>query len=214
MGESYGGCLTLHAAHELLLLGEEDQASNNNNNNNNNNDYNKNIKGILLNCPAVVGDLPPLPVVWALRYGLAPCFPTWTPSFMPHPLAPERIWKNEEARAYHGNTTNSHGLTNGGQPYCLGTAVGLLMALEQVRTKVIPNLAAAAAADDDSILPPMLCYHGTEDFGVKMEGSELLADQIKSCELVKVEGGYHDLFSGEDAEELIRGQLDWMLQQL
>mmetsp|Transcript_13389 Transcript_13389/g.20761 ORF Transcript_13389/g.20761 Transcript_13389/m.20761 type:complete len:244 (+) Transcript_13389:87-818(+) len=84
-GESYGGSLTLHAAHALLLAKQEED------------DKKTNIQGIVLNCPAIVGDLPPLPVIWLLRYGLAPLFPLWTPSFMPHPVSAERIWKDEES---------------------------------------------------------------------------------------------------------------------
>ena len=52
-GDSYGGNLTLHAGHALQ------------------GDPNVNLKGILPNCPAIHGDLPPLPVIWVLRYGLA-----------------------------------------------------------------------------------------------------------------------------------------------
>jgi hypothetical protein len=107
--------------------------------------------------PAIIGDVPPKPVVWALRYGLAPFFPRWTPFFMPHPVSAERIWKELEPREYHANDPSP--LNKGGEPFCLGTALGLLTATECVRNDVIPGITV-----------PFTINHGDEDASVPIEG--------------------------------------------
>lgn len=190
-GESYGGCLTLHVARCLQDSDELDKT---------------NVKGVVLNCPAIVGDLPPRPVVWFLRYGLAPFFPRWTPSFMPHPISADRIWKEEEPRTFHSDKSRMYGLTYGGYPFCLGTAVALLVALQEAREKAIPGLDCKS----------LLVHHGTSDYGVKIEGSDYLMEHCNTQDkkLVKVEDGYHDLFSGDDAEERVQEQLEWMEKRL
>jgi len=99
-GDSYGGCLAFHAAHVLYEAKQKD------------------FLGCALNCPAIEGDLPPLPILWFLRYILAPMFPTWTPFFMPHPITSERTWKEVEPRAYYSNPKNMHGLSRGGIVSC------------------------------------------------------------------------------------------------
>lgn len=63
-GESYGGCLAIHATRSYQ---------------NNPETAPKNFKGVLLQAPAIIGDLPPYPVVFVLRNLLAPYFPRWTP---------------------------------------------------------------------------------------------------------------------------------------
>jgi alpha-beta hydrolase superfamily lysophospholipase len=60
MGESYGGCLSIHVAkyfQEHPLDGPS------------------NFDSIILSAPAIEGDLPGFPVYQILRYGLAPWFP-------------------------------------------------------------------------------------------------------------------------------------------
>ena len=99
-GDSYGGCLAFHATHILYEAKQKD------------------FLGCALNCPAIEGDLPPLPILWFLRYILAPMFPTWTPFFMPHPITSERIWKEVEPRAYYSNPKNIHGLSRSGIVSC------------------------------------------------------------------------------------------------
>ena len=117
-GDSFGGCLALHAAHYFQEHDAERPA---------------NFIGCSLNCPAIDADLPPKPVELLLRYGLAPFFPTWTPFFMPHPITSERIWRDLEVREYFSNPAEMHGLSTGGVPFCLGTAVGLLLSLKEAQ---------------------------------------------------------------------------------
>jgi len=196
MGDSYGGCIILHTAR--YFQDHPDQAP-------------SNLKGIVLNCPAIIGDLPPKPVIWFLRYALAPFIPRSTPFFMPHPISSERIWKDEEVRKYHSDPKESHGLSMDGKKFCLGTAVQLLVALETVRKEVIPGLTIC----------PIHVTHGTEDYGVPIAGSELLmkhcataGDTSSTTKLNRVEGGYHDLFSGDDAKDLMNEQIDWMEERI
>ena len=63
MGESYGGCLTLHVA--ALWENDDNDAA-----------PPKNYRAIVLMAPAIIGDLPPAPLVFTLRRFLAPLFPS------------------------------------------------------------------------------------------------------------------------------------------
>ena len=188
-GDSYGGCLTVHAAKVLqddpgeVILG-----------------------GMCLNCPAIHGELPPAPVTFILQYGFAPFFPRWTPFFMPHPITAERVWKLEEPRAYFTDTTEMHGLSQGGVPFCLGTALGLLLALRTVQ-KIIPDLTV-----------PFHSNHGTEDHGVPVSGSEFLVAESKTpkdCQhFNKIEGGYHGLMSEPDAAKYVASEISFIEKML
>mmetsp|Transcript_25078 Transcript_25078/g.57960 ORF Transcript_25078/g.57960 Transcript_25078/m.57960 type:complete len:356 (-) Transcript_25078:327-1394(-) len=188
MGESYGGCLALHASRYLQDRPEERPTG---------------FSGIILICPAVVGDLPPAPVVFFLRYLLAPFFPRWTPFFMAHPISAERIWKESEPRTYHTDKKESCGLTHSGNPFCLGTAVALLNAMEAVRRDVIPGLTV-----------PFIVHHGSDDYGVPIEGTEYLLQKCdvspEDREFVRVEGGYHALFTEKGASKQVDKQLEWI----
>jgi len=185
-GDSYGGCLTLHAA---KVLQDDPQ--------------DVNMKGILLNCPAIHGDLPPLLVKWFLQYGLAPWFPTRTPFFMPHPITAERVWKEDEPRAYFCDPTEMRGLSEGGVKFCLGTALGLLLALESVQADVIPEFVL-----------PFHCNHGTKDEGVPVSGSEFLVEKSKTPKDMqffnKIEGGYHALMSEKDAPKYLESEIKFI----
>jgi len=185
-GDSYGGCLAFHAAHVFQTQPEKRP---------------KGFLGCALNCPALAGDLPSWPVVYALRYILKPMFPLWTPFFMPHPVTAERTWKNDEARAYYAHNSN-HGLTKGGKPFCLGTADGLLNALQSAQ-ELFPTFCV-----------PFHINHGSDDYGVPASGSEELFKLSKTPESDKelniISGGYHGLFSQLDAEETMRHQVDWI----
>lgn len=96
-GDSFGGCLALHAAHYFQENAAERPA---------------NFIGCTLNCPSIHADLPPKPIEFFLSHCLAPCFPEWTPLFMPHPITSERIWREEEARAYFSNPDKMHDLAH------------------------------------------------------------------------------------------------------
>jgi alpha-beta hydrolase superfamily lysophospholipase len=192
LGESYGGCLTIHAAKQF----QEDPSSGP-----------SNFDSILLVAPAIVGDLPPFPVYQILRYGLAPWFPTWIPFFMPNPISPHRIWKDEEVRNYWSSARATEMcLQGGGRPFRLGTAVNLVMALEEVRNNAIPGL-----------IVPFCILHGTEDHGVLIQGSEFMMDKAETSmddkEFHRIEGGYHDLFGDPLAEECMEHSRKWILKR-
>mmetsp|Transcript_20275 Transcript_20275/g.28509 ORF Transcript_20275/g.28509 Transcript_20275/m.28509 type:complete len:206 (-) Transcript_20275:649-1266(-) len=86
MGESWGGNISLNLGLQLQKRPEGVNID----------DW----YGVLLVAPAVIGDLPPCPVVFCLRYCCAPCCPKWTPFFMPNPVSADRIWRDEEVRKY------------------------------------------------------------------------------------------------------------------
>jgi len=188
-GQSYGGGLAIHVAR--LWQDHSDKCP-------------KSFKGFVSVCPAIIGDLPPLPVVWTLRYGLAPMFPKWTPSFMPHPVRPERVWTDERIREMASSPRiRDMGLSAGGKAYCLGTAVALLNVTEAVRSKVIPGLNM-----------PFCTVHGTQDLAVPIAGSEYLMEHSATPEkdkaLLRIEGARHDLFSEPNAEDVVSQMLKWM----
>ena len=124
---------------------------------------------------------------------------------MPHPVSSERIWKELEPREHFSN--KSDGLTHGGKPFCLGTALGLLTALETVREEVIPGLKI-----------PFSINHGTHDEAVLIEGSEFLWDRSDSPAddkaFNKIEGGFHDLYSELEAEKTLGLEIKWIKEQI
>lgn len=185
-GDSYGGCVALHASHVFQTDTEAP----------------KGFVGCALNCPALEGDLPAAPIVWFLRYVLAPFFPTWTPFFMPHPITAERCWKEVEPREFHTDPTNIYGLTKGGLPFSLGTAVGLISAM-QAGQELIPTFRV-----------PFHINHGSDDYGVPLSGSQRLFKHSETPtddkELNVVPDGYHAMFSQLDAKEIMQHEIDWI----
>jgi acylglycerol lipase len=193
MGSSYGGNLTIHASRRVQdnpSLGP------------------KKFGGAILFCPAVIGDLPPKPVYYALRYIFAPLCPLWTPFFMPHPINPERVWKDPEVRKLRQEPRLVEMQIGGaGNPYRLGTALSLVTAMDEVVSKAIPGYKV-----------PFFLAHGTDDFGVKIEGSEFLWRTVDTPmddrAFYHVEGGYHDLLSMKDSQKYLEMVISWMEQQL
>ena len=186
MGESYGACLALHLAREL-----QDQ------------EVYSNFKGVAVIAPAIIGDLPPPIVVFVLRNLLAPVFPKSTPFFMPHPVSPDRIWKNELVRAHNSSEEErALGLQGGGKAFRLGTASGLLSAMEVLRTEAIPGFTV-----------PFCVGHGTEDYGVPIAGTEYLLEHSSTPKDLRgvrlVEGGYHDLLSDDTRKETVQFIIEW-----
>ena len=76
-GESYGSTTALHLARKWQ---DSDNAP-------------EKFAGVVVIAPAIVSDMPPYPVVFTLRYILAPIFPRWVPFFMPNPVSADRIWR-------------------------------------------------------------------------------------------------------------------------
>ena len=189
-GESYGGCLGFHASH-VLQTEQPEKAP-------------KGFLGCALNCPSIDGEMPIWPIVFFLRYILAPLFPLWTPFFMPHPISVDRVWKEDEPKAYY--QTERHGLSRSGVPFRLGTAVGLVDALECAQ-KIFPAFSA-----------PFHINHGSDDYGVPMSGSQKLFKQCKTPardkELNIIADGYHGLFSQLDAEETMDHEIQWIEKRI
>lgn len=195
-GESYGGTVVLHVA-RMWQDNPENAPSN------------SSFKGIILNAPAIVGDLPPKLITWLLKDILTPRYPTSTPFFMPHPVTPERIWENEKVRNH--STSESEKilrLHGSGNKFCLGTATGLVTALEEVRTKVVPGFNV-----------PFCVSHGTEDLGVKVEGTEYLLEHSVTSDSDRkvrmIEGALHDLMSDtKTKDETVDSLLAWVDSRL
>lgn len=122
---------------------------------------------------------------------------------MPHPISAERIWRDEKIRNAFDLSKCDLGLHNSGRPFCLGTATGLLMALQSVRETVIPDLSV-----------PFCVLHGTEDHGVLIEGTDYLLEHAKTSEenraVRKIEGAYHDLLAEPTKNDTMQFIVDWI----
>lgn len=191
MGESYGGCLTLHVAKHFQDHPDDAPAT---------------FKGCVLICPAIIGDLPPYPVYALLRYALAPLFPLRTPFFMPNTLPPERIWRDPFVLRAHAGRESGSMLAGGGNKFRLGTALGLVIALEECR----------AFLPDFNV--PFCVAHGVKDEGVPIAGSDLLWEQCKTPQeqrdFLRLPDAYHDLLGDPDAEQVIEFCAKWIDKRL
>ncbi len=152
---------------------------------------------------AIIGDLPPSPVLAVLK-GLALVIPRSTPFFMPHVVSPERIWSNPKVReAFTSPRRKEMYLSAGGKKFCLGTALGLLNALDNLREVVIPGLSV-----------PFYVAHGTKDYGVPLAGTEYLLEHSTTSEDDKcvriIEGAYHSLLCEDDRMDTMKSVIDWM----
>jgi alpha-beta hydrolase superfamily lysophospholipase len=183
-GESYGGTLTLHVARYF-----QQQP----------NDNNKLVDSIMLLAPAIIGDISPSPIYELLVF-LAGYFPKWRPFFMPNPVSPHRIWRDESVRTAMIDPHGYHSHIDGsGRPFRLGTGLNLVQAL------------AACRAMLSELTTPFLILHGTKDYAVPIAGSELLwrmaptsslalqpldsSEPRPSSRFCRLDGAYHDLLA-------------------
>lgn len=213
MGDSYGGCLALHVARMWQNHGMDHDKDNHDMMEPKSKSMPmspppKQFEGICINAPAIIGDLPPLPIKLFLRHILAPLLPEYTPFFMPHPVPPERVWKDPEIRREHtSDQVKQRGLSAGGVPFCLGTASGLVKAMESVQSDIIPGFRV-----------PFSVCHGTDDWGVKIEGTEFLVEHCETKqedrEVRLVEGAYHDLMADPTREENLEFHIRFILSRV
>jgi alpha-beta hydrolase superfamily lysophospholipase len=187
-GESYGATLVLHVAKQWQ---KEDSAP-------------TGFAGMVLNGAAIVGDVPPFPVVLFLRYGLAPFFPRWTPFFMPNPISPDRIWADRQVLALHAAPREKEMMIDGsGRPFCLGTGVGLLTALEIVRAETIPGLTV-----------PFCAIHGAKDEACPIAGTDFLDEHASTPKedraVHRLKDAYHDLLGDPAAENTMDLMIHFM----
>ena len=190
MGHSYGGCLTLHAGYEW-----EKQAASTDKTSGG---MPKSFAGLIVLAPAIVGDLPPPPVVWLLKDVLAARYPQWIPFFMPNPVSADRIWRDEYVlQQQRLPTKQKWGIDGTGNPFCLHTAVELLGALNEVRDTAIPKLSL-----------PLCSLQGSKDYAVVVESTTFLKKNVatpKEDSIIElVDGAYHDLLADPCAEQVIK----------
>ena len=124
---------------------------------------------------------------------------------MPHPVSSDRIWKEEEPRNYYDG--GNDGLSLGGAKFSLGTALGLLTALEAVQAKAIPGFKV-----------PFSINHGDKDESVLIEGSDFMMEKsdtpAEDKVFNKIAGGLHDVYSEVEAEETMKLELNWINEQI
>ncbi|KAG7349798.1 serine aminopeptidase, S33 [Nitzschia inconspicua] len=181
-GESIGGCITI-----LMSRYFQDHPG----------EAPTNFDSSLLLCPAIEGDVPGFPVYQILRYVLAPMRPKWRPFFMPNTISPDRIWADEKVCAEYSKPRSQEMQIDAcGIPFRLGTAVNMLMALEEVRNNCIPGFDK-----------PFCIVHGDKDVGVPISGSKLLfggcATPENEKEFHTIQGAHHGIIADPKAEEAI-----------
>lgn len=124
---------------------------------------------------------------------------------MPHPVSSDRIWKDEEPRSYYDG--GNDGLSLGGTPFSLGTALGLLTGLEAAQAEAIPGFKV-----------PFSINHGDKDESVLMDGSIFMMEKsdtpAEDKVLNKIEGGYHDVYSEKEAEQSMMLEIKWINEQI
>ncbi|CAB9518792.1 Monoglyceride lipase [Seminavis robusta] len=185
-GESYGGCLTLHLAAQQ----EENEA------------LPPQLDSILLLAPAVIAaDLPPAPVTFILKQILARLAPRWQPFFMPHPVSPENVWRDETLRQRNLDRTPEPYIGGSGTQFRLGTAVQLLDALDACRDTAIPALKTT----------PFCVVHGDNDRAVPIDGTNYLDEHapVKERAVRREPGAYHDLLADPAKDNVVKFLLEW-----
>ena len=186
MGESYGGCQTLLTA--KYIQDNPDKGP-------------KNFDSSLLVCPAIVGDLPPYPVYLFLRYVLAYMFPTKT-YLMPNTVSPDRIWRDKAVqKLYTDPKICKMGLGAPGEKLQLGTAVGMLLGMEDAKAS-IPDFKT-----------PFCIVHGDCDVVVPIVGSKVLFDHsatpAEEKEFHTITGCTHGVLCDPKAEEAMKHITDF-----
>ena len=121
---------------------------------------------------------------------------------------PDRIWRDERAKAwFSGEEYTKHGLDEGGKKLLLGTALGVVVAMENVCKEVIPNFSS-----------PFCIIHGTDDDGVPITGSEFMMKTAttpeEDKELHPLEGTRHDTLSDPRAEEAMGHWVNFLKRRL
>jgi alpha-beta hydrolase superfamily lysophospholipase len=181
-GESIGGCFTI-----LMSKYFQDHPE----------DAPSNFDSCLLICPAVEGDVPPFPVYQILRYMLAPVRPKWRTFFMPNTISPERIWIDQKVcEEYTKARSREMQLDACGIPFRLGTALNMVVAIEEVQNNAVPGFNK-----------PFCIVHGDKDEGVPITGSKRLFDGCATPadqkEFHSIADGYHGILADPKAEEAI-----------
>lgn len=191
-GESYGGCLSLHVATDW-----QESAS----------FAPQKFGGLLLLAPAIVVDLPPAPLYWILRHVLAPLIPKSSPFFLPDPIPAHRLWRDVEVMELNQQPSYTKMGLEGCHDMCLGTALQMLVAMEEARQVVIPKLRV-----------PFCAMHGTMDHAVPVEGTTFLKENAKTRKSQRaihlVEGGYHDLLADPAAEKVAQHMVAFVEKQI
>jgi len=192
-GDSYGGNLAIHVGRmfqdKKIKIPEG-------------------FRGLCLTAPAIVGDLPPVPVTFLLRNILTPLHPTWTPPFMPNPINPEVIWSDPEVRLLQTSPdVNAMGLQASGKPFRLGTADCLISALEYARNYAVVGFDV-----------PFCVAHGVKDGGVPIIGTEefLIVSKVSEKDrlFLREDNAMHDLLAEPNAELIVAKMICWMNTRL
>ena len=157
------------------------------------------FKGCIFLAPFIKVPSLPTPIIWLLRYCIAPLFPeAIVPEWAADPHADyEIIWSNEVYRSYvyrDGYPRNPQGLS-WGTNIRYGTGVSMLSLMEQTQQLL------------SQVDYPFIIVHDPKEQCCLIEGSlDLLEQSMTSKDkkrLIEVDGGLHDLL-GNETEAVLR----------
>jgi esterase/lipase len=117
---------------------------------------------------------------------------------MPDTISPERIWKDDAVREYYMQPCfQETQLDACGLKFRLGTALGMVLAIDEVRTNAVPALKV-----------PFCICHGSGDEGVPISGSQYLYDKSATPETDKelhsIDCAHHGLLADPKAPEVMK----------
>lgn len=188
-GESLGGNLALQVAKYIQE----------------NPDFLPNFEGLILFSPAIYPNTIYAPVRYILEFGLVPIFgDRRLPSWVPNPIAPERIWRDPE-RLEIGKKKD--GIMGAGRHPPYKTLLTLTNAMVKVRDETIPGLTV-----------PFCLVHGAKDLAIPVAGAEFLVRTVSTPPADFAYGRYeealHDLLGEPEAPEVMKFTQDWIEKRL
>eukprot|EP00903_Cladosiphon_okamuranus_P009022 g8629.t1 len=167
------------------------------------------FKGACLTCPAIQGNPPPKPVVFLLRYLVAPLIPRWQiPNVLESVKNPMKVWKTELARGIaEQDEWGKPGGLGWGHNMRWNMAVNMMDMVEVVYNRL------------EDVKFPFLVMQDPEDAIVQfapvlelMEKAATPKDDPRARELKRMDGMLHDIIT--NCPELAIGYItDWVLYQ-
>ena len=187
MSESYGSNVALILAREFQDHPERGP---------------KTFDSVIVTCPCLDPPLPPYPVLWAIRYFLAPLFPLWVPSsFYTNP----GYNNNNNNKQYKQTLRQQLGLDTADDAYSLRTGAELVRTMQTARHVAVPGLSSA-----------FCLIHGTQDRVCRLDGAEYLwkTGSHPDSEFHRLPGVGHNVFAKHTFERSTQIVSEWIHKRL
>jgi len=161
------------------------------------------FQGALLSAPALVGNLPPAPIVWLLQNTCLHCCPMATiPKWLETVHKPELLWKREEDRLMvEADGIDKPGGLGWGRTMRLRTGFSMITMCNTLQSVV------------GEIEYPFFIVHDPDDGIVKFSGSLLMLHRSKTSSeegvIQEMPGCLHDLLTN-DREIIVDHLVAWI----